>query len=72
MVVQTAGLGASSSLPRAPAKVRSQTDLPTLALARQPYMNGHGVQQNYVQAHMWFDLAAAQGNKGSGFKPLQT
>src|SRR5260370_32648048 len=30
--------GAFSSLPRAPAKVRSQTDLPTLALARQPFL----------------------------------
>ncbi len=33
-----AGVDASSSLPRAPAKVRSQTDLPTLALARQPFL----------------------------------
>jgi hypothetical protein len=29
-------------LPRAPAKVRSQTDLPTLALARQPFL-GQGL-----------------------------
>ena len=37
-----AGIGASSALPRAPAKVRSQTDLPTLALARQPFL-GQGL-----------------------------
>ena len=24
---------------------------------------GHGMTQDYVQAHMWFNLAAAQGNK---------
>ena len=38
-----AGSGASSSLPRAPAKVRSQTDLPTLALARQQFL-GQGLR----------------------------
>ena len=27
------------------------------------YRHGHGVTQDYVQAHMWFNLAAAQGNK---------
>ena len=27
------------------------------------YDNGQGVPQDYVQAHMWFNLAAAQGNK---------
>ena len=26
------------------------------------YVNGEGVPQDYVQAHMWFNLAAAQGN----------
>lgn len=31
--------GAFSSLPRAPAKVRSQIDLPTLALALQPFLD---------------------------------
>jgi hypothetical protein len=30
--------GASLSLPRAPAKVRSQTDLPTVVLARHPLL----------------------------------
>ena len=25
------------------------------------YNNGQGVPQNYVQAHMWYNLAAAQG-----------
>ncbi len=25
------------------------------------YANGQGVTQDYVQAHMWFNLAAAQG-----------
>ena len=24
------------------------------------YVNGQGVPQNYVEAHMWFNLAAAQ------------
>jgi hypothetical protein len=38
-----ASFGASSSLPRAPAKVRSQTDLPTLALAHQPFL-GQGLR----------------------------
>ena len=27
------------------------------------YANGHGVLQDYVRAHMWFDIAAAKGNK---------
>ena len=27
------------------------------------YGSGQGVPQNYVQAHMWFNLAAAQGNE---------
>ncbi len=27
------------------------------------YLNGGGVAQDNVQAHMWFDLAAAQGYK---------
>ncbi len=27
------------------------------------YFNGQGVPQNYVKAHMWFNLAAAQGNE---------
>ena len=40
---RTAEIGASSSLPRAPAKVRSQTDLQTLALARQPFL-GQGLR----------------------------
>ncbi len=26
------------------------------------YMMGHGVPQDLVQAHMWFDLAAARGH----------
>jgi len=26
------------------------------------YGNGQGIPQNYIQAHMWFNLAAAQGN----------
>jgi hypothetical protein len=42
-VLRTAGIGASSPLPRAPARVRSQTDLPTLALARQPFL-GQGLR----------------------------
>ena len=25
------------------------------------YQTGHGVRQDYVQAHMWFNLSAAQG-----------
>ena len=32
------GYRASPSLPRAAATVRSQTDLPTLGLARQPFL----------------------------------
>ncbi len=27
------------------------------------YVNGHGVPQDYIQAHLWFTLAAAQGDK---------
>ncbi len=27
------------------------------------YSKGRGVVQNYVQAHMWYNLAAAQGNE---------
>ena len=27
------------------------------------YDNGRGVLQDYVRAHMWYNLAAAQGNK---------
>ncbi len=27
------------------------------------YKNCQGVTQDYVQAHMWFNLAGAQGNK---------
>ena len=27
------------------------------------YANGKGVPQDYVQAHMWFNLAAAQGDE---------
>ncbi len=26
------------------------------------YANGQGVPQNYVEAHMWFNLAAAQSS----------
>jgi TPR repeat protein len=29
------------------------------------YANGQGVPQDYVQAHMWANLAAAQGNKSA-------
>ncbi len=29
------------------------------------YGNGPGVPQAYVQAHMWFNLAAAQGYEGA-------
>jgi uncharacterized protein len=25
------------------------------------YQTGYGVQQDYVQAHMWYNLSAAQG-----------
>ena len=27
------------------------------------YANGEGVPQDYVQAHMWFNLAASKGNE---------
>ena len=27
------------------------------------YRNGHGVPQDYATAHMWFNLAAASGDK---------
>ena len=27
------------------------------------YQQGYGVQQDYLQAHMWLNLAAAQGNE---------
>jgi hypothetical protein len=26
------------------------------------YYNGQGVTQNYVQAHMWFNIASANGD----------
>ena len=29
------------------------------------YSRGQGVTQDYVNAHMWFNLSAAQGNKGA-------
>lgn len=29
------------------------------------YTNGEGVAQNYIQAHMWLNLAASQGEKGA-------
>jgi TPR repeat protein len=29
------------------------------------YDNGDGVQQDYVYAHMWFNIAASSGNKGA-------
>ena len=29
------------------------------------YSKGWGVPQDYVQAHMWYNLAAAQGEKNS-------
>ena len=30
------------------------------------YAEGRGVQQDFVQAHMWFDLAAASGDSSAG------
>jgi len=30
------------------------------------YMKGEGVPQDYVQAHMWLNLAAASGNSDAG------
>jgi len=30
------------------------------------YKEGRGVTQNYVQAHMWFKLAAARGQIDAG------
>ncbi len=27
------------------------------------YANGEGVPEDFIQAHMWFNLAAAQGNE---------
>ncbi len=29
------------------------------------YSNGEGVIQDYVRAHMWFNLSASQGNKNA-------
>jgi uncharacterized protein len=29
------------------------------------YANGEGVPQDYAAAHMWFNLAAASGNKNA-------
>ena len=29
------------------------------------YANGNGVQQDYVLAHMWLNLAGSQGQKGA-------
>ncbi len=29
------------------------------------YMNGHGLPQDYIQAHMWLNLASANGNKSA-------
>jgi TPR repeat protein len=35
------------------------------------YANGQGVPQDYVLAHMWFNLAAAQGDpNGKGLRDL--
>ena len=31
--------------------------------AAGPYAEGRGVPQDYVRAHMWFSLAAAQGEQ---------
>jgi len=30
------------------------------------YSKGEGVPKDYVQAHMWYTLAAAQGDKDAG------
>ncbi len=30
------------------------------------YRKGEGVPKDYVQAHMWYTLAAAQGDKDAG------
>ena len=29
------------------------------------YSEGQGVPQDYIQAHIWFNLAATQGKKGA-------
>ena len=29
------------------------------------YIKGQGVAQNYIRAHMWLNLAAAQGDAGA-------
>ncbi len=29
------------------------------------YLNGEGVTQDYVLAHMWFNIAAGKGNEGA-------
>jgi uncharacterized protein len=34
-------------------------------LLAQMYVDGYGVEQDYVQAHMWFNLSAAQGFEGA-------
>ena len=36
---------------------QAQHDLGTM------YANGHGVPQDYVESHLWWNLAAAQGNE---------
>ena len=35
----------------------------TLDETHQVFPGGQGVPQDYVQAHMWFNLAAAQGHE---------
>ena len=29
------------------------------------YVKGQGVPQDYVSAHMWFNLSGSQGNRGA-------
>ena len=35
----------------------------TIGRPARPHANGNGVPQDYIQALMWFNLAAAQGDK---------
>ena len=44
-------------------KAAERGDAPAQGLLGVQYGSGEGVPQDYVIAHMWFNLAAAQGLK---------
>lgn len=46
-------------------RLAEQGDPDAQALLGHMYANGQGVLQDYVEAHKWFNLAAAQGSSGA-------